>query len=485
MRAEHTRSLRLAAELSGRPQASLLEHIQASRVALSVEGGRADLLQTATVLLDTLRRLPVELTLCRGGFADAHGSMLVRRAKEIDPRRGLAIGVGAGHPLRVHLGASRSDADIVAMPECHGGHLARNGGELGNTKTASGLGTMSTAALVAGEAFKTIARVMPSRMSAHERISWCPVTLSDDPAATAALADTKLALALVGLGAIGSAVVRILSMLPVSGTVMLVDPERFSAENVGTYSLGGLPQSTQGIWKTDLAAAALPRFTTARYPMPVQALIEQIDAGHAPWPRLVLSGLDSAAARRETQRLWPDRLIDGATGDTTCGLHDVRSGGAQACLQCLFAVVAGGPSSAERLASATGLPAELVRFGDQPLTEAHIASLPSVRREALRAHVGSPICGLANALGLSALSPDDYRPSVPFVSQQAACLMVGRLLATLLQTGPQPGFVQYDTLVDPHSRVQEDRRPSPGCFCQQRAAIVSAVRTARADRALR
>jgi hypothetical protein len=484
MEAEHSRALRLAGEASGRSEPALLAHLQGSRVQVSVEAGRADVAQTATVILDTLRRLPIGLTLCEGPFAERHGAVLVGRAEAIDPRRGLSIG-GHGDPgLRIHVGGSAAAADIVAMPERHGGHVARGEAALGQTRPASGLGAMSTAALVCGEAFKTLAQVMPSRMSARERISWCPVTLSEDPSATPVLPETHLELAIVGLGAIGTAVTHTLSMLALSGTAMLVDPERFSRENLGTYSLGGIGEAEQGMRKTDLAAAALPRFTTLRYPMPVQALIEQIDAGRAPWPRLVLSGLDSAVARRETQRLWPDRLIDGATGDTSCGLHDVHAGSGRACLQCLFAVRTDGPSSAERLSTATGLPAELLRHGDQPLTEAHIDALADAQRRALEAHVGKPICGLADAVGLSALAGEDYRPAVPFVAQQAACLVAGRLVATILGVPPQPGFVQYDTLVGPDCRVQEDRRPSPGCFCQQRAEIVSTVRGARARRAL-
>ena len=41
-------------------------------------------------------------------------------------------------------------------------------------------------------------------------------------------------------------------------------------------------------------------------------------------------------------------------------------------------------------------------------------------------------CGLAEAFGLSTADSSGYRPSIPFASQQAACLSVGRLIAYVL-----------------------------------------------------
>jgi hypothetical protein len=143
-------------------------------------------------------------------------------------------------------------------------------------------------------------------------------------------------------------------------------------------------------------------------------------------------------------------------------------------------VQTGGPSSVQCLAKATGLSPELLRHGDQPLTQAHVDTLPTERRELLQAQVGRPVCGLAETIGLTALPANGYRPSVPFVSQQAACLVAGRLIATILGLSHQPGFVQYDTLIGPHSRVDEHRLASPTCFCRQRADIVQALRRSRA-----
>jgi hypothetical protein len=480
MSIEHSRALLLARRAGNRDETTLLERITATEVQVSAVEGREDVLNTAMIVIDTLRRLPVQLTLRAGDFADAHGALLAERARAVDPVRGLEITADRAD-LRIHLGMGPADVHIVGMPERHGGHVGGPGSAFGDTRPASGLGVMTTAALVCGEAFKAIADVSPGRAVTHERFSWCPVTLSDNPGGTPPLrAAGDIDLAIVGLGAIGTAITAILSMLPLRGTVMLVDPERFAPENVGTYSVGGAQDAQTMPFKTDLAADTLRRFRCVRYPVSVEELVAEIDSGRAPWPALVLTGTDSADARREAQRLWPERLIDGATGDTTCGLHDVAADTRHACLQCIFAPDISGPSSAERLARATGLPADLLRHGDELLTEQHVDALAVERQELLRPQVGRPVCGLAQAVGLTVLPSEDYRPSVPFVSQQAACLVVGRLVASILGVSTSGNFVQYDALIGPHARVEEVRLPSPECFCQQRADIVQAVRGARA-----
>lgn len=484
MQLEHSRALLLAGHASGQTEQSLLEHILGVRVQLTVESQRPDLVATAALVLETLRRLPVAIALSPGCIRTADVGRLTSAVERVDPDLGITVADDPTANLRIHLGRSLPGADIVAMPERHGTHLAGSKVTLRDTAPASGLGVMTTAALVCGEAFKQVAQVMPSRAVDHRELSWCPVTLSDDPTAAPDLHETTLALAIVGLGAIGTAVVRTLAMLPVGGAMMLVDPERFGPENVGTYSLGGAAEARAKPWKVEMAANALPRFSSQGFAAPVEHVIETIDAGEAPWPRIVLSGLDSASARREVQRLWPDRLIDGATGDTMCGVHDVVAGSGGACLRCLFPVRTGGPSSLERLVAATGLAPELLRYGDQPLTQGHLEALPPGRRALLQGEIGKPICGIAAAVGLTALPADDYRPSVPFVSQQAACLMLGRLVACILGVERQANFVQYDALIGPQARTEEDRHVTPSCFCQQRPQIVEAVRTRRTATAL-
>ena len=93
--------------------------------------------------------------------------------------------------------------------------------------------------------------------------------------------------------------------------------------------------------------------------------------------------------------------------------------------------------------------------------------------------MGTTLVVGARALGLNGDSEETYRPSVPFVSQQAACLGVGRLIASVIGTTGLPNVVQYNTLIGPQSMTRLHRRATAGCYCQQRAATISIIRASR------
>ncbi len=354
---------------------------------------------------------------------------------------------------------------------------------LRQSRPANALGAIFAATLGASEAFKFTAEILPNRRRLHRHLRFCPVTLSANLGTAAELPEELcFDLGLVGVGAVGTGTALILSELDAGGEMLLIDRERYAPENRGTYSLGGQGEASACPWKVDVAAAVLAdRYNVTRYRGDVENLAGAIDAGKAPWPRIVLSGLDSIEARHATQRLWPDRLIDEATGDTMLGLHDVRISGP--CLMCFLPLDRGGPTSAERLAESTGLAVERTMRGDAPLTKEDLAGLDQAQRERLRPHLGKPVCGLARAIGLTTLKAEDYQPSVPFVSLQAACLGVGRLLADEIGLTALPNFAQYDALVGPQSAVLERRSATGNCHCQTRAKTIARVREARKETA--
>lgn len=480
MSLEHSRALKFGAGVAAQSEETLLERLERSRVLITFEPGAADLAAAAGLITETSRRLPVEVAVHSADTAAAESIAVA--ASAIDATRGVVVERSRDADFHVHVGSGGAGADLVARPERHGARLSRSSVAVRTTERASGLGVMTCAALASAEAFKHLAAVLPERGRMHDNLAWCPVTLGAEPLSAPPLEHRlDLDFALVGLGAIGTAIVRILAGLPVTGRVLLVDPERFAPENVGTYSIGTAADAALDPtpWKVDLAAQVLPALDCIPIHRPVEELIEDVDAGRARWPELVLAGLDTPQARREMQRLWPDRLIDGATGDTMCGLHDVRSGDDTACLMCLFPSRTEGPSATERLAAATGLPTELLRYGDQPLREEHLRELPPQRRALLQAHVGKPVCGLAQAIGMTSLASDGFMPSVPFVSQQAACLVVGRLLATELRVPCESNFVQHDALVGPNAATCLWRGPTEGCYCGERATLIAKVRETR------
>ena len=482
MDVRHSRALRLAEEVGVESGETLIARLERSRVGIAVGKGKTSIL-TAEVLVDTLRRLPIQLVLESDSVQAEEIGRISEIAARIDPTRGIQIGCVGDEDVLVAVGCDRRDATIAGVPIRHGA-LVVSGQSLGAPDLgASGLGAFTCAALLAGEVFKRVASVRPERASFKDRIAWCPVRLDDEPWNSPELeGPLYLDLALVGQGAIGTAITRILALLGAKGRAQLIDPERFGPENLGTYSLGAAADAENEPWKVDLGAVALSSMSVATHVGTAASFIEAVDRGEKPWPALVLTGLDSPGARREVQRLWPNRLIDGATGDTMCGLHDVVFG-ETACLMCLFPERREGPGAAERLAEATGLPVEVVSRGDQPLLEAHLASLNPEQRESLHPLIGQPICGLAEAVSLTDLPAGHYRPSVPFVSQQVAGMVVGRLMAAM--TGSRqlfPSFVQYDALIGPWAATRESRKPLPNCYCQERGELLESVRKARQNK---
>jgi hypothetical protein len=190
--------------------------------------------------------------------------------------------------------------------------------------------------------------------------------------------------------------------------------------------------------------------------------------------------MDNVEARYDVQRLWPRVLIDGGTGDTMLGFYDAtwRSGRSGPCLMC-FLPRNGSSSALDHLAEITGLSVERLARGDDRLTEDDLIGLSDKERDKLLPYLGTNVCGLAQALGLTELESDGYQPAVPFVSLQAACLSVGRLISILLGLHDQRNLIQYDTLIGPIMATTEQLNPSPNCYCQERSGIVQAVRTAR------
>ncbi len=469
MTADHSRGMLLAEGATGRQRDKLERALEESRVAVSLDPEMPESMLTARVLLTTLRRGPGQLLLERSGLPASAADELAAVVDAVDPARPLTVVNNAGGTLavRLHVGADAGSA-VRVVPEGYGAHRPGNP-----------VGAVYAAALGAAEAFKRTARVLPRRRELHRHLRFCPVTLSSDLAAAPDLpAELLLDLALVGVGAIGTGIVLLLDAVGAAGRVLAVDYQRFGPENIGTYSLGGAAEVQAAPWKTDMARAALSRFDVIPFREPADRLPAAMDARVVPWFPLVLTALDTAAARRDAQRLWPDRLIDAATGDTMLGIHDHEHGNGP-CMICFFPPDRSGESAAQRLAAATGLPLERTMRGTDPLTETDLVNLRPEQRHILRPHVGTPVCGLAQAVGLTRLGATAYQPSIPFISLQAACLSVGRLIAARLGITQAGNLAQYDGLFGPQAATIECMPQDPACLCASRAWTIDRVRKIR------
>jgi hypothetical protein len=482
---EHSRGLLLAEGVSATPKGALEAALENSCTVVSVDPSVSQAQLTARVLLTTLRRGPGRLVLLRDGLDSIAVDALVAAVAAIDPEGPLDVATSAREAtVRLHIGPTAANGAIRLLPDGSGAHVAgQRSARLQQAVPATALGAIYTAALGAGEAFKYTVRAQAGRRVLHRHLRFCPVTLSSDLARGAGSElKGELDLALVGIGAIGTGVALILRESSVSGSILAVDRQRSAAENRGTYSLGSAADVVAAPWKVDLAVKALPRFDVECFRNSVETLPDLIDQGVIRWPRLVIGALDSADSRRATQRVWPDRLIDAATGDTFVGLHDHRNG-EDPCMYCLFPERREGKSATVRLAEATGLPIEVLLHGDQPLGEEHLAGLSQEQRAQLLPHLGTPVCGLAQAFGLSELESAGYRPAIPFVSLQAACLAVGRLAAFRGGLALESNFAQYDALIGPQAANVDLLARVAGCRCETRRTGIESARASRRARA--
>lgn len=476
MRTEHSRALRLAALAAGETESTLEARLNRASVSVSVDPNLPGALEVAELLLETLRRGPGEVSVDPGGLRQAEVERLVAAGAGVSKAGTIEIARPDTDSVRVRIADSAPAGSHCALADGHGMRLRTDGGQQRQLRAPSALGIAFAAAIAAGEIFKTTAGVGPTRCVHLGRLDFCPVSLSEDLTIAPIHVGGPIDLALVGLGAVGTAVARILGGLGFGpASALLIDPETFGLENLGTYSLGTLADID--IPKVKLAAAALDGWSLRQLCGPVEDAIGPIDAGQLPWPRTVICGLDSIKARRAAQGLWPDRMIDGATGDTSVGLHEALTG--RACLRCFFPERTPARSAAQLLSEELGLPVELLMRGEKPLEQSQLAGLTEAQRQRLAPQVGKPICGLANAVGLGGDEDDAYMPSVPFVSQQAACLAVGRLLASRNSVLELPNTVQYNTMLGPQRMTKMTRPPRSDCYCRQRAEVIRAVRGER------
>ena len=484
MSLEHSRQLKLAELVSGKTRSDLEQHLAAATVAVSVDPDTPLACLTGRVLLTTLRRGPGTLILLADGASPRFIAEMEEVTAAIDPQRPLQV-VRSSGPLPagtipVHVGVRTTRRSIRIVPEGYGAHVATvTTAVIRPRRPGNPLGAIYAAALGAAEIFKHTAAVVPSRRVLQRHLRFCPVTLSSNLSAAPDLpAGITLDLSLIGVGAIGTGIALLLDALPAEGRIVALDRQRFARENLGTYSLGGVADVDAARWKVELAVAALRRFDVLPVHEPVEQLIGAVDRGELPWTPTVLTALDSPEARRDAQRLWPDRLIDAATGDTMLGLYDHRHG-VDPCMWCVFPVDRAGPSGAEAVAEQLGIAPEVLADAGALLTEEHLRGKTEAQQRLLRPHLGTPMCGLARATGLSNLDSDEFMPSVPFVSLQAACLSIGRLIAAYQGTAPSANLVQYDGLFGPQAATREMMRRRDGCLCSVRAASIAGVRERR------
>lgn len=290
-----------------------------------------------------------------------------------------------------------------------------------------------------------------------------------------------LDLLIVGVGAIGNGVIHLLSVLPTTGRVWVLDRQTFQPENLGTCLLIG-PRDLERK-KAHFAETVLSQR------LQVLGLSEDLSAfrkrlgTEVSHPTLVLNGLDNIDARHEVQGMWPDLIIDGAIGTFGCQVSRHPWGEDTACLMCLFPRETG--ESAEQVASRViGLRPERAAQLLEPVTEEDVIAAPRDKRDWLQARIGKKICsvipeGLAQSISTER-QREGFEPSVPFVACLSACMMVTELVREVAGWGSLlKSRFQFDVLIGPTNGQHFPQTRQRNCECVTRQANIDKVRMRR------
>ena len=483
----YSRPLLLAAGSSGIDEADLEARLENSTVLITADATAPAAVTTLRVLVANLRRLPVRLHLDADGGAGRLDPGLVAELEQV------AAGIDAGRPLsvnqpeevsvHVHIGTSSATAYVSGVADGHGARLRPHGAPFpALQQPGTGLGGVLTGAMLTAEVFKVVVDVLPNRRGPLRAIDFCPVTLAEPDGTFRPLAPLEDT-ALIGGGAIGTAIALIFRELETRGALTVVDPETYDEPNVGTYSLGDLQTAADKTSKVNLIVDELPNVAVDPFIGTARAYIQAIDDGKKPMPTTVLGAVDSIDARHEIAAIHATHTLDGSTGGQTgtmLSLSEATWTGP--CLRCYYPQrPAPGPSVIEVLAERTGLPLDLLARGTDTLTAEALAAIDGLTpadRAVLEAHVGKEICGLGKAFGLVGEN-SGFNPSAAFVAQQAAALVVGALIRG--GTSKPANNVQYDALFGPYDDMTLRRNPRTSCRCQADTALHSEVRVRRTD----
>jgi molybdopterin/thiamine biosynthesis adenylyltransferase len=344
------------------------------------------------------------------------------------------------------------------------------------------IGALAAACLGAGEVFKRLIGLDPARGSLLDGLSFSLLNYAVSPADYGPDLPNKIPsdLLVVGAGAIGNGIVALLSALPLTGHIYVVDRQEFGPENLGTCLLIGPADvdkpKAQVMEKVLLAAGGAAEGFTSSF--------ADFAAGiTGPYPPVVLNGLDNIDVRHEVQRaLWPDLIVDGAIGDFTCQVsrHPWAEQDA-ACLLCLFRTPA---HSADQLAyQETGLQSSRLGDTEAVVTSDDVQAAPPEKQEYLRARLGKPVCSVVSEAIAARISREQqepgFEPSVPFVAAFSACMVVTEAISYL---AGWPSVLetrfQFDFLHGPEGGAQYPQCRRPDCICQRRKNIAK-IRASR------
>jgi hypothetical protein len=352
----------------------------------------------------------------------------------------------------------------------------------GDCSQTNPIGALAAACLGTSEVFKRLIVLQAKRAEYFDGLRFSLFTYREDSDPGPRIpALPQSTLFLVGAGAIGNGVVYLLGQLGIEGTLLIADPQRYSRGNWGTSILLG-PSGFRRSKAKVLAEAIDGSLVAMGFQKTVEEVSEKLGTS-LPFPTIVLGAVDSLDARHAIQDLWPDLVIDGATGDFPCQISRHPWDREIACLRCLFRRPDGPP--AELVASrATGLSSTRARDELSLVTQDDIDAAPADRRVWLRKRLGRQVCAVvqeAVARQISAeVQGEGFQPSVPFVACFAASMIATELVKALAgwESSLAPRF-QCDILRGPQYGLSLEQSRRPDCLCTTRRRNIDMVRRDR------
>lgn len=372
------------------------------------------------------------------------------------------------------------------------------------TGVANPVSAMGAAALATGEVFKRLISLNPSRGTYLDRVSFSfydyrsgDEIVDEGPTLSGMV---LLDLLLVGCGAIGNGILGILAEFVsdgrVSGRINVVDNQAYQPENLGTCLLIGPHEIEAKIPKAEFAEgflrASLRKSPSNGESLTVHGYVKRIeDFARAmkdeDAPAIIVNALDNIEARRSSQAIWPDLMIDGAIGESMCQVSRHSGSGQEACVRCLFRTEVIG-SAASATAEETGLALPRVSQHDDVITEVDVQTAPEGKQEFLRSKlgrkIGEVICARMSERAARNLSEEDpvdgFEPSVPFVACLASTMVCSELIKSAfgLPTALDCRF-QFDFLWGPGNGLMFPEIARQDCDCVTRAKNIQRLRQLR------
>lgn len=295
---------------------------------------------------------------------------------------------------------------------------------------------------------------------------------------------------LLGAGAIGNAIALLISQLPLTGNLTVVDKQVFGDENFGTCVLLD-NESSIGRSKAVEISAWLGQTNSHIDAKGIESDIESLFSGENLQEKLidvVINGLDDVDARHAVQKLWPNILVDGAIN--SIGSSVVTHSMAHrefSCLRCTFELP--NKDHLKEQSEATGLSRASLE-GDQNrlITDSDIDAADEASQPWLREQqrLGRTICStmqIAQIEGLGLRLEKGFLPSVPFIASAAAALVMGQMLRNLLW--PNEEFVHQFQFPNMFEGVENGHRftrfASKNCECMRHAVLIDRLLTKRAS----